>query len=218
MPNFLSISGSLSKFSKSGYLLRTLGSLLEQRSIEFEAVHGVDTPEKDLAGGRLVKQFVEDTVSQIEIASAILLIVPFSRANKLGTLEALLGFLPDNVFSGKALLLFVTGGQPGEIPLVERALQPALLRLGALFIAARVQLQTNDWIIVGDDPPYLSRAALREIAGTLDFVIRGISIRPSAQNSATLESAGSGSQDRRSAGKRTKNRLITARQLSAVPV
>jgi FMN reductase len=191
MLNFLSFSGSLNKFSKSGYLLQSLGSLLEQRSIEFGAVHGVDLPEKDLAGGRLVKQFVADTVAQIETANAVLLLVPFSRGKKIGTLGELLDLLPDNVFSGKAILLFVTGGQPGDIPLVERDLQPALFRLGALVIAARVHLQTSDWIVVGDDRPHPSRMAIREIAEALDFVIRGISIRVPTQNLAKLVSAGS---------------------------
>jgi NAD(P)H-dependent FMN reductase len=44
MTYFLTLSGSLTKFSKSGFLLRAIGSILEQRAIELRAIHAIDLP------------------------------------------------------------------------------------------------------------------------------------------------------------------------------
>ena len=42
MSYFLSITGSPTKFSKSGFLLRNIGSILEEREIDFRAIHALD--------------------------------------------------------------------------------------------------------------------------------------------------------------------------------
>ena len=49
MSYFLSIAESQTKFSKAGFLLRTTGSILEQRAIELRAIHAVDLPVAEIA-------------------------------------------------------------------------------------------------------------------------------------------------------------------------
>ena len=71
MPYFITLSGSPTKFSKSGFLLRSVALILEERAIEFRAVHALDLPSSEPATRRIANQFIADTVEQIERAAAI---------------------------------------------------------------------------------------------------------------------------------------------------
>jgi len=172
MSYFLSISGSPTKFSKSGFLLRSIGSILEERAINFRAVHALDLPPDEPPTRRIAAQFVVDTIEQIELASAIVIITPANKETSPGLLTSLLDLLPDKIFSGKPVLLFVTGGFPGHVAFLERALSDVFFRLGTKAFAARVHIGTGSWIIVGDDRPRLSRGAEREIGKALDLVLQ----------------------------------------------
>ena len=167
MSYFLSISGSPTKFSKSGFLLRSIGSILEERALNFRAVHALDLPPDEPPTRRIAAQFVVDTIEQIELASAIVIITPANKETSPGLLTSLLDLLPDKIFSGKPVLLFVTGGFPGHVAFLERALSDVFFRLGTKAFAARVHIGTGSWIIVGDDRPRLSRAnrALEQAKG-----------------------------------------------------
>ncbi len=71
MSYFLALSGSPTKFSKSGFLLQAIGSILEQRDIDFSAIHASDLPPNEPATIRIVHQFVTDMIDQIQHASAL---------------------------------------------------------------------------------------------------------------------------------------------------
>jgi FMN reductase len=172
MSYFLTITGNPVKFSKSGFLLRSIGSILEQRAMEFQAIHAVDLPPDEPATHRIANQFVSDAVDQIKHASAILLVTPATKESSATLLTTLLDLLPANAFSGKPVLLVATGGLPGHVALLERALRQNLLRLGTNKIAARIHVGTGSWLIVGDARPRLSRGAEREIAHAIDLVLR----------------------------------------------
>jgi FMN reductase len=171
MPYFLSLSGSPTKFSKSGFLLRSVGSLLTERRTEFRVVHALDLPPDEPATRRVASQFIADTIEQIQQAEAIILVTPATKESSPTLLAAVLDLLPDNLFSKKPVLLFATGGLPGQVAILERALRQILHRLGTTTIAARVHVGTGSWIIVGDDRPRLSRGAEREVAHAIDLVL-----------------------------------------------
>ena len=88
MTQFLSFSGSPSKFSRSGYLLWNIGWILEKRSIDFSAVHAVDLPPEDLSDGLLLEQFIAETVQEIDSSDSILLVVPFVKESEMGLLQS----------------------------------------------------------------------------------------------------------------------------------
>jgi FMN reductase len=187
MSYFITISGSPTKFSKSGFLLRSLGSILEERAIEFRAIHALDLPPGDPINRRIISQFIADTVEQIQQAMAIALVTPATKESSPTLLASLLDLLPDNTFSKKPVLLFATGGLPGQVAILERALRQILLRLGTTTIAARVHIGTGSWILVGDDRPRLSRGAEREVAYSIDLILR--TINPKDVKAASLELA-----------------------------
>jgi FMN reductase len=172
MPYFLALTGSTTKFSKTGFLLRSIGSILEQRSLEFRAIHASDLPPDEPATHRIAGQFVADTSEQIEQASAILLVTPASKESSPTLLASLLDLVPDKAFGTKPILLFATGGLPGQVAILERALREALFRLGTKSVAARVHIGTGGWLIIGDNRPRLSRSAEREITRAIDLVLR----------------------------------------------
>jgi len=172
MSYFLALTGNTTKFSKSGFLLRSIGAILEQRTVEFHAVHASDLPPNEPANLRIATQFVGDAVEQIDHASALLLVTPATKESSPTLLTSLLDLLPDNAFAKKPVVLFATGGIPGHVALLERALRETLFRLGTKTIAARVHVGTGGWLIVGDDRPRLSRGAEREITHAIDLVLR----------------------------------------------
>jgi FMN reductase len=185
MSYFITLSGSPTKFSKSGFLLRSIGSILEERAIEFRVIHALDLPPSDPANRRIANQFIADTVEQIEQAAAMILVTPATKESSPTLLASLLDLLPDNAFSKKPVLLFATGGLPGQVAILDRALRQILFRLGTTTIAARVHVGTGSWLIVGDDRPRLSRGAEREVAHAIDLVLRATN--PKDAKAASVE-------------------------------
>jgi NAD(P)H-dependent FMN reductase len=170
MSYFLALSGSQTKLSKSGFLLQGIGSILEQRDIDFYAIHASDLPPNEPATIRIVHQFVTDMTDQIEHASALVLVTPATKESPT-LLTSLLKLLPDKAFAKKPVLLFATGGLPGHVAILEHELKQTFFRLGTKAVAARVHIGTGAWLIVGDDRPRLSRGAEREITHAVDLVL-----------------------------------------------
>jgi FMN reductase len=187
MSYFITLSGSPTKFSKSGFLLRSVGSILKERAIEFRVIHALDLPPSDPAHRRTKSQFIADTVEQIQQAAAIVLVTPATKESSPTLLASLLDLLPDSTFSKKPVLIFATGGLPGQVAILERALRQILFRLGTTAIAARVHIGTGSWILVGDDHPRLSRGAEREVAHSIDLILR--TINPKNAKPASVELA-----------------------------
>jgi FMN reductase len=188
MSHFLALSGSPTKFSKSGFLLRTLGSILEQRAIELRAIHAVDFPPPEDTNHDLTDQFIADTTDEVRRASAILLLTPATKESVPALLSTLLRRLADDLFLGKPVLLFATGGLPAHVAVLERALRHELVRLGTRTVAARVHIGSGSWITLGNDRPRLSRGAEQEVAGAVDLILRGIRLNELREYS--LEVAG----------------------------
>jgi NAD(P)H-dependent FMN reductase len=186
MSYFLTLSGSPTKFSKAGFLLRSIESILQQRAIEFRAIHALDLPPTDPATRQIANRFIADTVEDVQQAVAIALVTPATKESSPTLLGSLLNVLPDNAFSKKPLLLFATGGLPGQVVILERALKPILFRLGTTTIAARVHVGTGSWILVGDDHPRLSRGVEREAAYAIDLVLRAANLQEASLEAAVL--------------------------------
>jgi FMN reductase len=186
MSYFLALSGSLTKFSKSAFLLRTVGSILEQRAIEFRVIHAVDSPAVNDTNHDLTDQFVADTADEARQASAILLLTPATKESVPALLSTLLGRLEDDLFLGKPVVLFATGGLPGHVAVLERALRHELLRLGTMTVAARVHIGTGSWITIGNDRPRLSRGAEQEVARSIDLTLKGIRLKELREQSLEL--------------------------------
>ena len=132
-------------------------------------------------------QFVADAVEQIEQASAIVIVTPATKESSPTLLTSLLDLLPDNAFGRKPVLLFATGGLPGHVAILERALNrhsfdSAPRQSPPVSISA-----PGGWLIVGDDRPRLSRGAEREIAHAIDLVLRVV--KPEEQGEISLQLA-----------------------------
>jgi FMN reductase len=175
MSYFLAISGSSTKFSKSGFLLQAIGAILEQRDLDFHAIHASDLPPNEPATVRIVHEFVADTNDQIQHAAALVIVTPATKEAPT-LLTSLLKLLPDNAFAKKPVLLFATGGLPGHVAILEYELKQTFFRLGTKAIAVRVHVGTGGWLIVGDDRPRLSRGAEREITHAIDLVLGSVDV------------------------------------------
>jgi FMN reductase len=173
MSFFLSLSGSPTKFSKSGFLLQAVASILEKRNVKLRTVHALDLPGES---GR----FVADVLKQVRQASAVLLLTRPAKGDSPQLLAGLLELLPADALSKKPVVLVATGGFPGHLIAIEHSLKPTLIRLGATAIAARVHIGTGSWSIRDGDKPRLSRRAEQEITEALDLVLHGLNVRKPA--------------------------------------
>ena len=66
-------------FPNQVFLLRTTGSILEQRAIEMRAIHAADLPVAEIANRELTAQFIANTTNQVQQAAAILLLTPATK-------------------------------------------------------------------------------------------------------------------------------------------
>jgi NAD(P)H-dependent FMN reductase len=123
------------EFSKAGFLMRTIGSILEQRSIELRAIHAVDLAIPEDGDPDLTDQLIADSADQVQHAAAILLLTPATKETVPTLLIRLLERLPGKSFFDKPVLLFATGGLPAHVAVIERALRHELLRLGTTTMA-----------------------------------------------------------------------------------
>jgi len=186
MASFLALSGSPTKFSKAGFLLRTVASILEQRAIQFRAIHALDFSSAEDTDDDLTNQFVAKIADEVQQASAILLLAPARKEGVPALLSTLLGRLAEDSFLGKPVFLLATGGLPAHVAVLERALRHDLVRLGARTIAARVHLGTGGWITIGNELPRLSRGAEQEVAHAVDLILRGIRLSELREHSLAL--------------------------------
>jgi FMN reductase len=170
MSFFLSLSGSPTKFSKSGFLLQAIGSILEKRNIKLRTVYALDLPDES---GR----FIANVSKQVQQASAVVLLTRASKDNSPELLTALLDLLPADALAKKPVVLVASGGFPGHLIAIEHLLKPTLIRLGATAVAARVHIGAGSWSLREDDKPRLSRRAEHEIAEALDLVLHGLHLR-----------------------------------------
>ena len=99
---------------------------------------------------------------------------PCKEGKRACSLSTLLEQLADDLFLGKPVLLFATGGLPGYVTILERALWHELVRLGTTTIAAQVHIGTGSWITIGNDRLRLSWGAEQEVARAVDLILRGI--------------------------------------------
>jgi FMN reductase len=179
MPFFLSLSGSPTKFSKSGFLLQAIGSVLEKRNFKLRTIYALDLPDES---GR----FMANALKQVQQASAVVLLTRDAKGDSPQLLTNLLDRLPANALDKKPVVLVATGGFPGHLIAIEHMLKPTLIHLGATAIAARVHIGNGSWSI-SDDKPKLSRRAEHEIAEALDLVLHGLNLRK--PDSAALRAA-----------------------------
>jgi FMN reductase len=176
MSFFFSLSGSPTKFSKSGFLLRAIEFILEKRDFELRTAHAIDFDREHLATSAS-NRFIADVRQEIRRATAVLLISGVAKGNSIQLLSSLLDVLPDDALAEKPVLLLATGGFPGHVLTLEHVLKPTLLRLGAPTFAARVHLGDGSWRIAVDNQLRVSLEAEREITDALDLVLRGVFLR-----------------------------------------
>ena len=176
MPFFFLLSGSPTKFSKTGFLLQAIESILKKRNVELRTAHKVDFDREQFAPGT-PNGFITKTCNEITRAMAVVLVSSVVKESSTRLLASLLDVLGDNVFARKPVVLIATGGFPAQVLTVEHMLKPTLLRLGTPTVAARVHLGAGYWRIVADGQLRLSHEGEQEITDALDLVLRGVVLR-----------------------------------------
>lgn len=168
MSYFLAVSGSPSKFSKTTSLLHTFAKHLEAQHRELRAVHAADLGRSFTS--HLVRVYLNDFSKLVRDADAIILLTPVGPEGHPGLLAPLLELLPDGAFADKPVLLAVTGGLPGQVVSLEQASAGEIKRLQANLVEPPLHIGSRSWIVLGDNPPQLTRGTESRLANALSKV------------------------------------------------
>jgi FMN reductase len=165
MSYFLALSGSPNKFSKTTSLLHTIARQLAAQDCELKAVHATDFGRSFT--GHLIRVYLSDFSDLVRQAGAIILLTPVGNENHPGLLAPLLELLPDGALAEKPVLLVVTGGLPAHVASLEQASAAELNRLQATLLQPPLHIGSRSWIVLGDDPPQLTRGTEGRLANAV---------------------------------------------------
>ncbi|HEY0789682.1 MAG TPA: NAD(P)H-dependent oxidoreductase [Chthoniobacterales bacterium] len=165
MSYVLALSGSPNKFSKTTSLLHTIARQLGIQGCELRAVHATDFGRSFT--GHLIRVYLSDFGELVRQADVIVLLTPIGNDDHPGLLAPLLELLPDGAFAEKPVLLVVTGGLPAHVAGLEQASAAELNRLQGTLLQPPLHIGSRSWIVLGDDPPQLTRGTEGRLASAL---------------------------------------------------
>ncbi len=88
---------------------------------------------------------VQEAITAVEEADAILAVSPTYQASYSGLFKMFVDLLPENAMTGKPVLLSATGGTGRHSLVVDHALRPLFAYLGALPAPTAIYATTQDW-------------------------------------------------------------------------
>lgn len=129
--NIVSISGSPSQRSRSGWLLRLAQTRLESVTRHSSMVAVRDLPPAALLACDTSQADIAEAIRQVRDADLVLVSTPIYKAAYSGLLKVFLDLLPADGLRGKTVLPLATGGSIGHLLALDYALKPVLSALGA---------------------------------------------------------------------------------------
>ncbi len=140
MPLIVTIGGSPSGPSKSANVLEIARQRLEQDGFTTHSIAVRNLNTEDLIYGRYNSPELQHTFEIVGQADAIIVATPIYKAAYSGVLKVYLDLLPANAFAGKVVLPIATGGSLAHALVIDYALRPVLVALGAPHILTGVYL------------------------------------------------------------------------------
>jgi FMN reductase len=130
------VCGSPTHNSRSALIGEHVARLLGSRGLEAGIFNIRELPAQELLWGRAECPELQQALSAIERAQGIVVCSPVYKASYTGILKAFLDLLPQSGFQGKTVLPLVTGGTPAHTLMIDYALRPVLIALGASHIVS----------------------------------------------------------------------------------
>lgn len=130
------ISGSPTSPSRTLALLHYMAEriAIEQPTWKADLLNVRDLDAAELIHGRWDGPSVKEAVARIATAAAVVVATPVYKAAYTGVLKTLLDVLPNGALAGKAVLPIAIGGSMAHSLVIDYALRPVLMALGAQLV------------------------------------------------------------------------------------
>ena len=127
----VSISGSPSQRSRSGWLLQLAQTRLEGFAISSASIAVRELPPAALLAADVRAEPIRAAIAKVAEADLIVISTPIYKAAYSGLLKAFLDVLPTDALRGKSVLPLATGGSLAHLLALDYTLKPVLSVLGA---------------------------------------------------------------------------------------
>lgn len=127
----VSISGSPSQRSRSGWLLQFAQTRLEGFAVGSTSIAVRDLPPAALLAADVRAEPIRAAIAKVAEADLIIVATPIYKAAYSGLLKAFLDLLPTDALRGKSVLPLATGGSLAHLLALDYTLKPVLSVLGA---------------------------------------------------------------------------------------
>ncbi|MEY8876564.1 MAG: NADPH-dependent FMN reductase [Leptothrix sp. (in: b-proteobacteria)] len=159
--NLISLSGSPSQRSRSGWLLQLAQTRLEAHARHSTLLAVRTLPAEALLHADFGAPAIQHALAQVAAADVVLVATPIYKAAYSGLLKAFLDLLPTDALRGKTVLPLATGGTLAHFLALDYALKPVLAALGARDILDGVYA-TDSQLTSHESGGYVPDAALLE--------------------------------------------------------
>jgi FMN reductase len=174
MSSIVTIAGSPSHPSRSAALLDYARRYAEERSISTNAIIVRNLNAEELIQGQFNGASIQQSVQMIASADGVIIATPIYKASYTGVLKSLLDVLPPAVFAGKTVLPIAMGGSMAHMLVLDYALKPVLVALGAQHVLNGIYLVDNQMEYTSDSFRFTDADAEQRMNNALDTLIAGI--------------------------------------------
>jgi FMN reductase len=141
MSDLVTIAGSPSTSSRSSAVLAYVRSLVEAQGFSSHAIQVRDLPAEALLWGYADDGVIKSAIEEIEAAQVVVIATPVYKAAYTGILKTFLDLLPQRALESKVVFPIATGGSPAHQLVIDYALNPVLVALGAHRIQRGLYIQ-----------------------------------------------------------------------------
>ncbi|MFN8529726.1 MAG: NADPH-dependent FMN reductase [Anaerolineae bacterium] len=140
MALIVSVAGSPSAPSRSLAVLEYSKAFFAQKEHTVQIVNLRDLDAVELLHGHYDGSTITPVLAQIAQAAGVILATPVYKASYTGILKAFLDVMPAGALAGKAVLPIALGGSAAHSLVIDYALRPVLMALGAALALPGVYL------------------------------------------------------------------------------
>ncbi|WP_025731595.1 NADPH-dependent FMN reductase [Heyndrickxia ginsengihumi] len=168
MSNVLIISGSPTKTSRSSAISSFLEKKIQQTGNQVRIITVRELPPEDLVYANFNSPVIQQSISYIKRADAIITVSPVYKASYPGLLKSFFDLLPEKSFNNKTLLPIATGGTIAHLLTLEYSFRPLFSVLGAKNLINGVFIVDSDIAYNQGDLTFLNESSKQRLEISLD--------------------------------------------------
>lgn len=140
MASIALIAGSPSSPSRSSAVLGYAQRYLSERGHDINLINVRDLEPRELIYGQFEGATIRPALDLVAAAAGVVVATPVYKAAYTGILKTFLDLIPPSGLGGKLVLPIALGGTPAHMLVVDYALRPVLVALGAYHVLNGVYL------------------------------------------------------------------------------